>query len=322
MRTFVQLGFLCLLLIGCREDFIITNPPEQAFDFNIFSELSPNQVVSLELREITPIGQPLQPFNRRDAHVLFSGLNVPGGSLEMVYNSTSEKYLLLREDFRVSEGFSYDISIIIPEEGMDTITATATIPSAVRIENVNFIRSERIPIDNEFSHFEVELVIRLSEPKVRPAYYRFEPYRLESVLKIRNGVVSVVDVPNKSPFDVIEVKNNQNAIGSFEHREGLIIEESRLTENEIHLLMRTREPLRDGDIVDVTDEGKEVLTRLQLEMHTLSEEIYEFDRFVDEQLVNQGNSVPNPARIVSNIENASGVFAGSSKTVVFPRIAD
>ena len=315
------MGFLCLLLMGCREDFIITDPPEQAFDFNIFSELSPNRVVSLDLRQITPIGEPLKPFNRRDAIVTFSGLNVPGGSLDMVYNATSERYLLLREDFRVTEGYTYEITVDIPEEGMETITASTTIPKAVRIQDVTFINDERIPIDDEFSHFEVELAFSISEPSSRPAFYRFEPYRLESIFKIENGIVYLTDTPNKSPFDVIEIKTNQNAISTFEHREGLIIEEARLNENMIHVVLRTREALRDGISIDPSS-GKEVLNRLQLEMYTLSEEIYDFDRFVDEQLVNQGTGLPNPARVVSNIENASGVFAGSSRTVIFPRLND
>ena len=319
LKTLICILFLSVLIIGCREEFTFSEPPETAFSYNIFSELFPGNVVSLELLQNTPIGQQLTPFNHRDAIIEFSGPDVPGQTLSMAYNTTSEKYHLVREDFRVTEGNTYNLNIIVEGETIDTIEASTTIPKAVEFD-VEILSKRRIPKDSVWSDFELVLAITIADPHSRPAYYRFVPFRLESYIKIINGTTTIVtDTPDKSPFEITEVMNNGNAVTRFDHRPGITIEEAKLNSSRILLRLHTQKRLKDGSHVDASD-GKEVINRLRLELYTMSQELYNYDLYVNQQLGNQGTNQSFPAREVHNILNASGVFGGQSRVSITPRI--
>ncbi len=302
-----------MLLFGCRDEFVYTIPTEPGFQYNMSAELSPIDAVTLRLTENISIGDELENVDRGDADVTFSGIDVPGGTLDMNYNPITEKYHLVREDFRVREGNRYDIEIIIANENRDTIRAFTEIPKAVSF-SARFIRSEKIPIDSSFSHHEIEMVITFDEPTRKPTYYRFVPYRLESILRINNGGIDVVDFGTKTILEIAEVRSQANSVEFFSHKEGVIIDESRLSSSSIHLLLRTIKPLKDGDAV-LAQNGKEFISRLHLDLFTMSEELYLHDRLIEQ--VNQGGNLSAGIRQVNNIRNATGVFGASSRTTIF-----
>ena len=158
LKNIFRLGLLLILLCGCRDEFIYTLPTEQEFQFNIISRLTPNNVVAIRLSENVSIGSTLENIDRQDAIITFEGRDVPGGELAMAFNTTSEKYHLVREDFRVKEDSQYEIAIVFPSEKKDTIRAQAHIPGAVNF-SAEFVSSTKIPIDTEYSHHEIEILI-------------------------------------------------------------------------------------------------------------------------------------------------------------------
>lgn len=321
MRKLLILTCLVSLLCGCRDDFVFSVPPERAYEYNLLSELSPNRIVSVQLLESVPIGNELQNIDRRDAIAVFKGDDVPGGQLEMAFNATSEKYHLVNEDFRVSEGSSYEVSIIIPDEKMDTIQAFTSIPESMGF-TIDVLSTEQVIIDDEFSHHFIDVVIDIEQPTQVPVYYQLVPYRLKSSIKIgANGQVDLIDSPDLSLLDVVEVQSNQNSISTFAHQEGIIIEESRMSSSKLHLRLRTNgdEPLRDGEAVSIMD-GKDALNRLNFELITVNPEIYDYHKWVDERLINQGSNLPSAPREIPNITNASGVFGGASRTLMQVRV--
>ena len=302
-----------MVLFGCRDEFPYTIPAEPGFQYNMFSELSPNTIVDVQLSENVSIGSNLENIDRSDAIVSFRGADVPGGVLPMAFNATSEKYHLVREDFRVKEGMRYDIEIIVPNENMDTISAFTEIPRAVGF-SAEFLSKVQIPIDSTTSHHEIEIIITFDEPLNRPAYYRFVPYRLETIVRVNNGGIDVVNFGTKTLLEVAEVRTGANSVEFFDHREGVTIDESRLTQSQMHLLLKTIKPLKDGEAI-LAQEGKEFITRLHLDLYTLSQELFEHDQTID--LVDQGGSITIPAREINNIRNATGVFGGASRTTTF-----
>jgi len=318
LRT-VILYTILICLSGCRDEFVFTVPPERAYEYNLISELSPHQVVSVQLLESVPIGNALQNIDRRDATAIFSGDDVPGGSIPMAFNTTSEKYHLINEDFRVTEGKNYNVSIVIPDEKMETISATAEIPVSIDFA-VDILRTERDPIDSRLSHHTVDIRLTFEEPVTLPAYYRVIPKRLVSTISINmDGNIIYKDDGETSPMEVVQILSDHNSVSRFIHREGITIDESRMTTNDIIIRLKTVEPLSDGP--DVTSlEGIDALSRLHLTISTLSKEYLEYDKWVDSKLVNQGGVTSSAPRQVSNIENGSGVFAGFSRTIVTPRI--
>ena len=304
---------------GCRDEFVFTVPPERAFEYSLLSELAPHQIVAVQLLESIPIGSQLQNIDRRDAIATFSGEDVPGGTLDMAFNETSEKYHLVNEDFRVAEGKEYEVKIIVPDQDMDTIVATASIPVSVDFA-VDVLSSEREMIDARFSHQEVEVRITFEPPTTMPAFYRIIPRRLISSVQInRDGNVVVTDGPETSPMEVTEIITERNAVRSLIHQSGITIDESRMSRNNITFRLRTVEPLKDGPEVS-SMEGIETLSRLHLEIQTVSQELFDYNVWVDSRLINQGSNLPSAPRIVPNIEKATGVFGGFSRTIVTPRV--
>jgi len=304
---------------GCRDEFVFTVPPERAFEYNLLSELAPHQIVAVQLLESVPIGSQLENIDRRDAIATFSGEDVPGGTIDMAFNETSEKYHLVNEDFRVNEGMDYEVMIIVPDEDMDTIRATASIPVSVDFA-VDVLSADRIPIDDTFSIHEVEVRITFEPPTTFPAYYRIVPRRLVSTIQInRDGNVIVSDGPETSPMEITEILSERNAVLRFVHQTGITLDESRMSRDNITLRLRTTEPLEDGPDVSSVD-GVEALNRLHLEILTVSQELIDYNEWVDSRLVNPGANIPSAPREVPNIENASGVFGGFSRTIVTPRV--
>gem|GEM_PF-2722478 len=320
MYKFLTIATLLIgISTGCRDEFVFTVPPERAFEYNLLSELAPHQIVAVQLLESVPIGSQLQNIDRRDAVATFSGPDVPGGTLDMAFNETSEKYHLVNEDFRVTEGREYEVMIIVPDEDMDTITATAAIPVSVDFA-VDVLSVDRLPIDDRFSDHEVEVRITFEAPTTLPAYYRIIPRRLVSTVQInRDGNVIVTDGPETSPMEITEILTERNAVTRFVHQSGITLDESRMSRDNITLRLKSTEPLADGPDISSVD-GIEALNRLHLEIMTVSQELIDYNEWVDDRLVNQGSNVPSAPREVPNIINASGVFGGFSRTIVTPRV--
>lgn len=321
MRTPLLFIVLLIALTSCRDDFEFNIPPERAYEYNLLGELKPQDVVSIQLLESVPIGAELRNIDRRDAHAIFRGDDVPNGEIEMAFNSTSEKYHLINEDFRVSEGMAYEVSIVVPDENMDTIIAKTRIPKSVGF-STQILNTEKVPLDNTYSEHFVEVVLTLDDPIELPAYYHLVPHRLISKIIISpSGKVDVSDGPDISRLNVDEVLNNQNAVEKFGHLPGIIIEESRMSSSQIRLRLKTNdlEPLKDGPNTSAI-EGIDALNRLNLELHTWTPELYEYHKWVDARLSSQGSNLPTAARDISNISKASGVFGGASRRIDTPRI--
>lgn len=302
-----------MLMIGCRDEFQVVLPTEPGLKYNLIAALSPSDLVTVRLSENISIGQRLTDIDYKDAEITFSGPDVPGGELPMVWNEVSERYHLVREDFRVSEGLQYTIMAVIGNEFKDTIIASTEIPKAVGF-STRFISAEKIPIDDILSHHVIELELSINQPEKRPIFYRFVPYRLESVIRINNGGIDVIDFGTRSLMEVISVETGANAVEKFVHVDGIYIDESRLNRTKMRIVLRTIEPLRDGESV-LEQDGKDLINRLHLELFTVSPSIYAYDKFVDRVNTGPGAGVPSPQ--VMNIQNASGVFGGSSRTITF-----
>ena len=137
---------------------------------------------------------------------------------------------------------------------------------------------------------------------------------MESVVRINNGSVDVINFGTKSLLEVIEIVNNANAVEDFGQTDGITIDESKLSTSQLRLILKTIKPLKDGEAI-LAQEGRDRLKRLHLELFTLSEELFEYDQWVD--LASQGVNISAPARKAANIENASGVFGGASRVTTF-----
>ena len=148
---------------------------------------------------------------------------------------------------------------------------------------------------------------------MRPAYFRFMPFRLESAIMVNNGGIDVINFGTKTKLEVMSVTSGANAVDIFDHVDGIIIDESRLNQSTLRLVLRTVKPLRDGVAV-LPGTGKDLISRLHLELFTISPEIYEYDRLVDQFNRGQGS---NASAAVPNISNATGVFGGSSRRIIF-----
>jgi hypothetical protein len=319
LRTLIRLCILCLFLTSCRDEFSFSTPPIPVHQFSITSELTPFDIVRLEINENILIGERLSDFDRRDATIVFRGGDVPNGEIPMAFNSTSNKYHLVNEDFRVSEGVNYSAFIILPDSEEVPISARTTIPESVGFDT-EIISHRRIPVDGLRSNHEVELMIHLDEPIQRPTFYRFVPFRLKSTVRRgNNGSTDFIDTPEKILMEVSEVKSNANSVFFFQQRDGLHIEESRLNSSTLHLVLRTIEPIMDGEDIPLS-QGRDIIRRLRLELLTLNQELFEYDRQVNALILNQGANIPVQSLNAANIENATGVFAGFGRTIATPSL--
>jgi len=306
LKNIYILVFAVITLASCREDYITEPDPDFQPIVSLNAELSNDDIVQVSLLKNIEIGADYAQAELDNATITFSGSNVPNSAMNMVYDENRKRYVLEDLDYRVVEGADYGIEIIVDPNTADEeiITANTYVPTAVkpagfRAENIEFEEDED---GNKI--YRMTLFIELNVPETLPAYYHLVPYRFRSEPRRNNdGSMGILDFDDiRYRLDVEEVLESENGIVTLVHKDGVFVDQAKITNNEVKMVVETGRPLTP----------QEVLNKLEIELSTLSPELYHYNIALDKEIRSVQANYTSPIDPFSNVQNGYGIFGGSS----------
>ena len=258
-----------------------------------FAKLSTSVVVNAQVQNL---GYPI------DAMVMIRELN----SQEEFELSFDDNKCYSYDGASIEEGKTYEFSASLADSDVLDVFATTKIPLATTIDNVEQIAIDTIynPDDNTKYGLRFECAVTINDPVSYPAHYRLIPmlkdFGLDSngKLFLRSEAIYYFD-----DFDFIF---GGNACHDLSHRNGLLVNQSKLDGNRIVLSFETRNTLVLGE-----DRVPKIFFALQ----TVEEDFYHYflssSKLIDAQ--NSGSS--QVISSFSNVTNGHGVFTSYSETI-------
>ena len=307
LKYLLFFSIMLFFFTSCRETFVSSVENDDPIGFNLTSEIIANKTVSASLLRTLSFDQNNDDPVLSEAQMMFSGSNLDMGQISMKYQEESKKYIVDDPLVKIKEGNSYTISIESDDPSVDPVSATTYIPRAVKARSVSVRRVEESEVAGG-KKYTIEVVVTLNEPLDLPAYYRVVPFRLISEVQYNsNGEPRYTDYNTRVELDIVDIVTNRGALSEFAHRDGIYADQSRLAEEEIHMVLETTEPLTSREIVRV----------LEFDIYTLSEELYRYNENIDLQINNAKSNYSSLTESYSNVNNGFGVFGGGSLTTLF-----
>ena len=304
----IYILLLLLTLASCREDFDLGSSGDQSENLSFVSEISPNSPVIADLaKTISLIGEQ-SDVDISQTEINFKGTDLPTLFTKVIYRPEEGDFILRNTDFRISPGETYEIEAWLPGTDIDTIRAMTHVPEPMGLSNVSIGDIRQIERGNDESDFEFELSMTIDRPTVQPAYFQIVPSRLKSTQRIdQSGQPQITHTNETEELQIISVSTGRNAISRLTHRSGIFVDYARLGDEEIVITVRTQNALIDSE---------EVLRILNLEINTLSEELFNYHLNLNQQLINNSSDFSRPSTNFTNVENGFGVLGSfTTKTV-------
>lgn len=306
MRNLFVILVLSLLLVGCREDFLLDGDNEIK-NLNFISEISPDKPVEAFLAPNIAIGHNSEQLDPNDAVVYFSGTDFPGHRTAMVYNNNTRRFILRTTDFRPKPGSTYEIEAQFPDTDYDVITSKTTIPKAIGIEHVDILDVVDIRVGIDKKEYYITVALSLETPQQYPAYVHIVPYHKHSTYRISDGKTMISTDNESSIMTIDNIEENRQAIKTLSHKEGVVVDYSRLPDRRIIFTCKTKTPLKSST---------EIIKFLDFQIETMSEELYLYHQSLSRQLNSQRSDYSSPVSGYSNVERGYGVFGSSSGMTV------
>jgi len=285
---------------ACREDFTIGSTSEVTQNLSIVSEIDPSSPVVAQLaKTISLIGQE-SDVDISQAEISFSGTDLPTVFTKVIYISQEERFVLRNNEFRVSPGETYEMKAWLPGTDIDTIFARTRVPEPVGLDNVEILEVNEIVVSDVLSHYETVVAISFEQPLIQPAYFQLIPYRQLSTFRTdQSGQILITDTSEREGLVISSIESGSNAATQLTHKPGLYIDYARLNNQELVVTLRTEQPLIKSE---------ELVNKLNLDVHTLSEELYDYHFSLSQQLINSSSDFFRPSSNSTNVENGLGVL--------------
>lgn len=199
-----------------------------------------------------------------------------------IYDQTSKKFLIKKQALPLQTNEIYKFRGIGANK--NSSEPNVTIPRAINIDTLileNVVRST----EQGKKITRLDCTIKITPPEVLPAYFHIIP-------KSENNGIWIVK----------SVLRDQSASKRLNHKDGLLIDYSRLTNNEIHLSLEITET-SETNFVD-------------LELFNTSSSYYQFNYYISN--INSGNYDQNteiPAIAGFNIKSDKAFGTFSAKTL-------
>jgi len=159
----------------------------------------------------------------------------------------------------------------VPNSDFPEVTATAVPLQAVWIADnkISATPAEIVEIDGQ-SYFERVLTIETSEPVVKPAYMELHVTELLTTFELdENGEKVYISTGSKNNVEIVKVINGSAGMLQMEHRDGMLIDHSRLENNTFTIKVRSAYPITmDNQVFD----------KLNVMLYTVDKNYYNFNR--------------------------------------------
>lgn len=206
----------------------------------------------------------------------------------------------------IDEGKTYEINASISNSDVLDVFATTKVPFSTDIDSIEQVQIDTIynQDDNSKYGLRFEYSIIIDEPVAYPAFYRLIPmlkgFGLDAAGKL---IMRSEDIYYFDNFDLIQ---GGNASHDLEHRNGLLINQSKLDDNRITVSFETTNSLRLGQ-----DRVPKVFFALQ----TVEEDFYHYFLSSSRLIKASEAGSSQPIASYSNVTNGHGVFTSFSETL-------
>lgn len=304
-KRLFYIALLLPLLHSCRDVIVveIDSTPDKVV---VVSELTPDKRVELDLSVTTDIFSGQGAIRPQDATIFLSGTDLPAGATAFIYSNQAGKYQFRNKDFRPSPGESYSLNVTIPGTEFVDLTSTTTLPMPISVDRAMVTGKQNIEGANGFQDVVFDIDFELSESMNNDTYLHIIPKRVLSEFKVdADGEIRVTFFAETENLQVVQIMESLNAINELTHREGVFIDYAKLKDRMVRLRLSTSTLL---------DPSVDILQNIEVTVHTLSKELYDYHQNLHKQLINNSSSFTSPTTVFSNIENGLGVFGGMSSS--------
>lgn len=304
-RTIVYL-LVFVFLQACREDYTLELPDSEP-SLSLFAELSPGDPIEVSVLTTQIFGQPASLEVAEDAILLLSGTDMQNNHTGMVYIPEKKKYVLINTGFRPKERSTYEIMAFLPGFTADTLRARTYVPPPVNVREIKVLTNNRFETGESTFNHRIVIGITIGEAIEKPAYFHLIPQRAIAEFRIdQNGNKHITESGLFEVMEIVEIRTARNAVNKWEQKDGLFIDYSRITDELIEIELTSRSPLQSV---------KEVLDRIQLELRTISPELYAYHQQLHRRIISNQTNYSYPAAAFSNVQNGKGVFGAYSATL-------
>ncbi len=297
-KSLYILIIVCLGLTAC----VSTYEPDEDIERNIVVDLSltPGENPTALVHLTNSLLDPTDSFYYPDSAQINLAIH-PDSIGRVSYAQVPGLYTT--QSIPIEEGETYFLKIDVPTKGVETLTASTTIPIAEDLESVT-VESSIINVvgDNVFG--EIILTVVLPESTAPNTFFQLVP-------SLKNGEEAAQGniVYDEFTGDDVKILSEDRGLLRFIHKNGIFIDNNRLESNTVGLQLNyIVNPL----VIDNIDS-------ISFTLRTLNEEFMVYHENTDKELRTSSLPLDDPQISANNIVNGFGLFgAFSSSTIVVP----
>ena len=302
MKFSFYLVIFLLIIFSCQKEikFDIQYPESKP---TVNCIVNPDSIIKLYLSEsLTPVD--IINFNSiEDAYPEVYKYGNFLGLLNMYVKPTTNPGLAYYTSSNISFNSDDSLEIIILHEDFNTITAKTSIPKKP-VADIEIISYSFKKILNSISNgYSIDAVIKISisDNKLKKKnYYSVKMYYDANDLPYPNNTDTLYK-------DIIHYTQNRgNMIKTYKFNEGFIFSNDIFENDTLTFYMYAEDQM----YIKTPD-----LFKLYVEVKSISEDFYRYQKSLKEYYQALGNPFSEPAKVYGNINNGYGIFAGYNSII-------
>lgn len=222
--------------------------------------------------------------------------------ITLEWDDVTQKYISINTESFLKKGKRYTLKAEIEDSNFESISSETLVPNMIDFDAVDLI-SERIVSDsdgNDFWESTVGLTFVQGAGFIdRYAHVVFKNKETERVISTE-GDTSYISTSGKEPFILSGINVGAGAITDIVHREGIMVDISKLEENYLELVLRSTFPItKPNHVTDI----------IYADIFAVTEDHHDYHVSFHNIKQSQGNIFDEHALYISNINNGLGLFS-------------
>lgn len=269
---------------SCSEPITLDQSEFQS-KLDIKAEFTVGNQITIDLSTTGAIGMGVPITKPNDALIRISDIDTDDSKVIRKSNVDGVYFSDQLSGFFV-ENHSYLLEVELDD--LPAASAISVIPSSGNLINQRVINQYYDDSSEEYGHYIIELEVELNTP---PELYSY--YHLSFSRSIHDGT---------ERFDFLDIPYGNNACNDLLHREGMLVDPSKLIDNKVILKLKTVTPLFDGEEID----------EIFVDLKTITQDYFDYHRKVSSQFGALNSPINDRVTAATNIDNGFGLFAGFS----------
>jgi hypothetical protein len=233
---------------------------------------------------------------------IISGSIDDDNEIELIYDDNTGKYVSENTQTFLGRNRKYELVVKVEDSELQEITAITIVPDKIKVEEVELL-SEDEYIDAEGNRYWEGVVglffMKASGNKDRYGHIIVEGYETERIIT-PEGDTTHVKGPEPELFTLEDVEVGAAAVTDMVHREGFLVDYTKLEEEYIELVLRSPFPITKPN---------HVTNVLFVNIYSVTEAHHDYHVSLHNIKKSQSNIFDEPALYNSNIENGLGLFS-------------